>query len=97
MPGSFAIDRRFDGVSETHADGVLYIVTGAGGKHLYDPGYTNNPSLWTHEEDSHADYVVKMVTDRHSVTVFDVEGERLLMRQIDESGAEIDRITVTKR
>lgn len=97
VPGTFAVDRRFDGVTETRPDGILYVVTGAGGKHLYDPGYTNNPSLWTHAEDGHADYVVKMVTDRHSLTVFDVEGTRLLMRQIDESGVEIDRIMVSKR
>ncbi len=42
------------------------------------------------------DYVVKMVTDRHSFSVFDVDGPRLTMTQIDEAGAEIDRIIVTK-
>jgi hypothetical protein len=75
---------------------VLYIVTGAGGKHLYDPGFTDNPSRWTHADDGHVDYVVKMVTDRHSLSVFDIDGAQLSMRQIDESGSEIDRFVVTK-
>jgi hypothetical protein len=36
------------------------------------------------------------VTDRHSLSVFDVDGARLTMTQIDEAGREIDRIVVTK-
>jgi hypothetical protein len=97
VPGSFMIDQAFDGKDHTVPDGVIYIVTGAGGKHLYDPGFTNNPTRWTHVEDGHADYVVKMVTDRHSLTVFDIDGTCLTMTQIDEDGAEIDRLMVTKR
>jgi hypothetical protein len=96
VAGSFTIDRVFDGRERTRPDGVLYIVTGAGGKHLYDAGFTDNPSRWTRADDGHADYVVKMVTNRHSLSVFDIEGAQLSMRQIDESGAEIDRIVVTK-
>jgi hypothetical protein len=63
---------------------------------LYDPGFTDNPALWTHLDDDHADYVAKMVTDRHSLSVFDIDGGRLTMAQIDEAGEEIDRIVVTK-
>ena len=96
VPGTFSIDRAFDGVSRTQPDGILHIVTGAGGKHLYDPGWTDNPARWTHADDGNADYVVKMVTDRHSLTVFDVDGPRLAMAQIDEQGVEFDRIIVTK-
>ena len=96
VAGRFTVDRTFDGAGETRTNGVLYIVTGAGGKHLYDAGFTDNPSRWTHADDAHADYVVKMVTDRHSLSVFDVDGPRLVMTQVDETGAEIDRLVVTK-
>jgi calcineurin-like phosphoesterase family protein len=96
VPGRFTVDRNFDGLGRTRPDGVLYIVTGAGGKHLYDAGFTDNPSRWTHAEDGHVDYVVKMTTDRHSLSVFDVDGTRLTMTQVDEAGAECDRIVVTK-
>ncbi len=96
VPGTFTIDRVFDGVRNTRPNGILYLVTGAGGKHLYDPGFTDNPARWKHADDQHADYVVKMVTDRHSLSVFDVDGSRLTMAQIDAAGQEFDRITVTK-
>ena len=96
VPGTFTVDRLFNGVTRTTPQGVLYIVTGAGGKHLYDPGYTDNPARWVHPEDNSVDYVVKMVTDRHSLTVIDVDGRRLTMTQVDETGEEFDRIAVTK-
>jgi hypothetical protein len=34
VAGSSVVDRVFDGHERTRPDGVLYIVTGAGGKHL---------------------------------------------------------------
>ena len=71
-------------------------MTGAGGKHLYDPEFNNNPESWKHADDANVDYVVKMVTDRHSLTVFDIDGKHLTMAQIDETGQEFDRITITK-
>jgi len=37
-----------------------------------------------------------MVSDRHSLTVFDIDGNELLMRQVDERGNEIDRVRITK-
>ena len=96
VPGVFTIDSSFDGIRNTRPNGVMYIVTGAGGKHLYDAGFTDDPSRWTHADDGHAAYVVKMVTDRHSLSVFDVDGARLTMAQVDEAGQEIDRLTITK-
>ena len=64
-------------------------MTGAGGKHLSDAGFTDNPARWTHAEDDHVDYVATMVTDRHSLSIFEVDGPRLTMAQIDEAGSEI--------
>jgi hypothetical protein len=96
VPGTFVIDTTFDGVRHTRPNGVLYLVTGAGGKHLYDAAFTDNPGLWRHADDGNADYVAKMVTDRHSITVFDVDDKSVTMTQVDETGGEIDRITVTK-
>ena len=96
VPGTFTIDTTFDGVTKTRPNGILYIVTGAGGKHLYDAGWTDTPDKWKRVEDGHVDYVVKMVTDRHSLSVFDIDGPRVTMTQIDETGEEIDRIVVTK-
>jgi hypothetical protein len=96
VPGTFTVDREFDGKTKTKPKGVIYIVTGAGGKHLYDPGYSDNPSLWRHPEDDNVEYVARFVSDRHSITVFDLDAKALLMRQIDEWGTEVDRIRITK-
>ncbi len=37
-----------------------------------------------------------MVSDRHSFTVFDIDGANLTLTQIDQWGREIDRIRVSK-
>lgn len=98
VPGQFAVDRRFDGVKNTRAQGVMHIVTGAGGKHLYedDVEWNTNPAKWLHPEDGNVEYVRRFVSDVHSLTTFDVDGGRLTMRQINQFGEEIDRIVVEK-
>ena len=96
VPGTFTIDPHFDGKTVTKPDGVLYLVTGAGGKHLYDPESNDNPHKWLHPEDNNADYVARFVSDRHSLTVVEMDAKSLQFTQIDEWGAEIDRFTVTK-
>jgi hypothetical protein len=96
VPGTFTIDQDFDGVTKTIPRGIIYVTTGAGGKELYDPGFTSDPARWLHEEDDHAAYTAWMVTDVHSFTVIDVDAKRLQLRQIDESGHEVDRIVITK-
>jgi hypothetical protein len=96
VPGVFAVDEKFDGRTTTKPNGVIYVTTGAGGKHLYDPGFTDSPSHWLHKEDENVAYCDKMVTDRHSLTVFEVTPDAVTMRQIDQWGQEIDAIRVTK-
>lgn len=96
IPGTFTVDTVFDGKTHTRPDGVIYVTTGAGGKHLYDVDYTGDPSKWVHPDDGDVPYVANFISDRHSLTVFDMDRRTLTMTQIDESGQEIDRITVTK-
>lgn len=96
VPGRFSIDRFFDGARQTRPDGVLHIVTGAGGKQLYDRNHNNNPAKWRHEEDNNLDYVSRFVSDRHSLTVFDMDQQTLEMTQIDEYGETIDAIRITQ-
>ncbi|MBC7808619.1 MAG: metallophosphoesterase [Akkermansiaceae bacterium] len=97
VPGNFAIDRAFDGIKNTRADGIVYITTGAGGKYLYDPEQNNTPSTWTRDIDGHADYVVRFVSDRHSLTVFEMDRDSIVLRQMDQWGGEIDRCRFTHR
>ncbi|MDB6169375.1 MAG: metallophosphoesterase [Verrucomicrobia bacterium] len=95
VPGEIKLDLAFDGEKQTKADGIIYITTGAGGKYLYDPEYNNNPEMWVMPGDGNLSYTVTMVSDRHSITVFDVERDEVLMRQVDQHGNELDRIRVT--
>ncbi len=94
VPGTFAIDTAFDGESVTTPHGIIYITTGAGGKELYDPGFTNAPDQWLHDEDGRAAYNAHMFTDLHSFTVIEIDGRTLSLRQLDENGHEVDRIKV---
>ncbi|CAN5488881.1 hypothetical protein BH11ARM2_BH11ARM2_08200 [soil metagenome] len=55
-----------------------------------------NPATWLHKEDANADYVAKMVTDRHSLTIIDMDARSLTLRQVDEWGQEIDRTVFAK-
>ena len=89
IDGDFEIDDSFDGVSDTTPDGVLYIITGAGGAGAYDPDQTDNVATWQ-------PFTQKLVSDVYSFTVVDVEGGRLMLKQISEQGEELDRIVVTK-
>lgn len=96
VPGNFTIDTQFDGISSTVPSGIIYITTGAGGKSLYEPNFTDSPNRWLHPEDNNVSYVSKFYSERHSLTFFEIDGKILNMVQRDETGAEIDRITVTK-
>ncbi len=87
--GDFELDDSFDGRTDTTPDGVLYIVTGAGGAGAYDPDQTDNVPTWQ-------PFTTKLVSDVYSFTVVDVDGSRLTLTQISERGDEIDRIVITK-
>ncbi len=95
ISGDFQLDLNFDGLNHTKANGIIYITTGAGGKYLYDTEFNNDPSKLLIHEDHNIEYTIKMVSDRHSLTVFDLDSNELIMRQIDEQGNEIDRIRLT--
>lgn len=95
IPGNFQVDRRFDGRTQTVPDGIVYVTTGAGGKALYEPEW--GQTARTHAEDGHIDYMARWVSDRHSLTVFDVDRSQMRVRQIDQWGGEVDRFTLRKK
>lgn len=89
IDGDFEIDQSFDGVKDTTPDGVLYIVTGAGGAGAYDPDQTDNQPTWQ-------PYTMKFIADTYSFTIVDVDGATFTLKQVSETGVELDRIVVTK-
>ncbi|MBU6453055.1 MAG: metallophosphoesterase [Cyanobacteria bacterium REEB67] len=89
VSGKFVYDTKFDGVTQTKPDGVLYIVTGGGGAKLDSKILQDNPSLWQRS-------TAKLLGDRHSFTVADFSPTALQLTQIDYEGKVVDSFVITK-
>ncbi|QHV95380.1 metallophosphoesterase [Spirosoma endbachense] len=87
--GQWTLDKSFNGKTNTRPKGIIYLVTGAGGQTLYNPEQNNDPDSWQRFTD-------KFFSNVHSLTVADVDGKTLTIRQIDVNGKELDSFTVTK-
>lgn len=96
IPGTFTVDTAFDGVTKTRPEGIIYVVTGAGGQELHDPDLTDAPEKWLHPQDNNAAYGARFFSRLHSFTVADVRGRTLHLTQWDEHGTQIDSLTMTK-
>jgi len=68
---------------------VIYLITGAGGQRLYNPEQQADSDSWQKFTD-------KFISTVHSLTVADVDGKTLTIRQLAADGAELDRFVVTK-
>jgi hypothetical protein len=89
IAGTWTLDKSYDGRDKTRPDGVIYLVTGGGGAHLYDPEQQDDPGSW--QEFTH-----KFISKVNSLTVADVDGPTLTVRQVSADGEELDRFVVTK-
>ena len=87
--GRWTLDKKFDGKRNTKPNGVIYITTGAGGQGLYNPEQQNDTDSWQK-------FTIKFVSTVHSFTIMDVDGNTLMLRQVDINGKEVDRIKITK-
>jgi hypothetical protein len=90
VPGQWKLDKSFDGVQNTVPKGIIYMITGAGGKELYNVEQNDDPDSWQK-------FTHKFVSRIHSLTVADISGTKLSIRQVAADGTEIDRFTVTKQ
>ncbi len=97
VDGKFTLDESYDGVTNTKPKGIIYIVTGAGGAPLYDPSLSGKPELWTHDpQQNWVPFTTKIVSDKHSFTLIETDGNKLVLKQIDVNGVVFDEITITK-
>ncbi len=88
--GLWTLDKSFDGKINTTPQGIIYLVTGAGGQELYNPEQTNDPDSWQKFTD-------KFISNQHSITVADVDGKTLIVRQISKDGQELDSFKIVKQ
>lgn len=70
-------------------DGIMYLVSGAGGAKLYNPEQQSDPA-------SQQEFTYKYIADTHSLTQALVNGDYIRFRQISQDGKEVDAFTVTK-
>ncbi len=89
VKGKFTFDKRFNGTTQTKPNGVMYVISGAGGAELYNSELTTQPDAWQ-------PFTANYIADTHSFTVIDLDGGYLQLRQISKDGKELDRITITK-
>ena len=68
---------------------MIYIVSGAGGQHLYNPEQQDDRSSWQ-------EFTYKHISKIHSLTVADVDGSTLTVRQLTAEGEEVDHFVITK-
>jgi acid phosphatase type 7 len=89
VPGKWTLDKTFNGKDKTRPEGVIYLITGAGGAGLYDSEQQDKPETWQPFTD-------KFISKIHSITVADVDGKSLTIRQVSAEGEVLDRFVVTK-
>lgn len=90
VEGKFEIDTRYNGVDQTRPDGVIYVTSGAGGAVIHRD---SDPVLY---HGGLKPYTAKYDQKVHSFTVCDLDGRRLVLRQINEDGDEIDHFVIDK-
>lgn len=97
VDGTFTLDQKFDGITDTTPEGIIYIVTGAGGAALYDPEFTNNPDLWKHEpQENWVPFTARMISNTNSFTLIETKERTLNLKQLNAQGTMLDEITITK-
>ncbi len=89
VSGDLVMDKKFDGVENTSPQGVIYIVSGAGGAGLYGCLQDKNPSV-------QKTFTDKFISSTHSFTICDVNSSMLTVRQISEDGVLLDHFSVKK-
>lgn len=89
VDGVIQLDKLFDGQTRRRPNGVIYLVSGAGGAPLVGRKTQDKKFMWQ-------PYTDKFVADTHSFTLCEVTGRTLAVRQISEEGRQLDRFTITK-
>jgi predicted phosphodiesterase len=95
--GTFAIDEKYDGKDQTDPRGVIYIVTGGGGAKLSAMQKKGEqPGSLVPDPDAPGGFMAKYVDDRHSFSLLELDATKLVLRQIDQNGLEVDCVSLTK-
>jgi hypothetical protein len=87
--GEWTLDKDFADGATRKPHGVIYIVSGAGGAGLYNPEQQDDPASWQ-------PFTNKFISTVHSLSVVDVEGRTLKLKQVSETGETVDSFRIAK-
>lgn len=87
LPGSYFLDKEYDGKTRTKPNGVIYVVSGAGGAGLYDPDQTDMRASWQ-------PFTQEFVSNTHSFTVVEATATQLKVKQVSSAGKTVDEWVV---
>ncbi len=87
--GTWKLDKKFDGAAHTKPEGIIYLVSGGGAANLYNPEQQSDPS-------NLQGFMYKYLADTHSLTYAFINEGYMRVKQISETGKEVDAFTVTK-
>lgn len=89
VTGAWTLDKTYNGSDKTKPNGIIYLVTGAGGQDLYNPEQQDDKDSWQ-------GFTTKFISKVHSFTVADVKGKTLSIKQLSADGKEVDSFIITK-
>ena len=87
--GTFKYDRSFDGVKNCKPDGIVYVVTGAGGAKLSAGNLESEQGQWL-------PFTKVFSSTHHSFTLCHVDSRRFAVEQIGEDGSLLDQYAIVK-
>jgi hypothetical protein len=96
ISGRFDVDENFDGAINQRPRGIIHVLSGGGGARLFDAQLKDNPVLVGHDMNNWVPYTARLFNDRHSFSDVTVTPEHFTLRQIDDTGREIDRFEIHK-
>jgi 3',5'-cyclic AMP phosphodiesterase CpdA len=89
VAGDWTLDQTFGDGAGKAPQGVVYIVSGAGGAELYNPEQQTDPSSWQ-------PFTNKFFSQQNSFSVVDIDGRTFRLRQISDTGRELDAFRIVK-
>ncbi len=95
--GDYVLDRTFDGINDTTPEGIIHIVTGAGGAKPYSTPFEKAAEFLKKEHGAnYVSFTAKYVADKNSFSVVEITPTTFDLRQITADGKEVDHFRITK-
>jgi acid phosphatase type 7 len=83
------LDKSYDGKENRKPKGIIYLVTGAGGAHLYNHEQQGDPSTWQ-------EFTTKFIADQNSFTLVDIDGKKFTAKQVGADSKILDQFAIKK-